>query len=197
MPRGRTPRGRSRGYVSGSLTANLPSISAKDSMVWPSSTGSSAVNPDRRRVADVQTRRRSRVTGRGSCLLRGGPRQALHVRARRPGDELSALDAARPRRSAVGGQSGVGARGHRHPAGVDATDGQLRPTSGGRRGGAPVAQAMVRALSAGNSRPLVAMARRLAPQTAEILAQHLAAGPPASPQTITPAQARERLAVHA
>ncbi len=49
----------------------------------------------------------------------------------------------------------------------------------------PVAQAMVRALSARNSRPMVAMARRLAPQTAEILAQHLAAGPPASPQTIT------------
>jgi hypothetical protein len=61
----------------------------------------------------------------------------------------------------------------------------------------PVAQAMVRAMSAGNSRPMVAMARQLAPQTAEILAQHLTAGPPASPQTVTPAEARERLAVYA
>jgi hypothetical protein len=41
------------------------------------------------------------------------------------------------------------------------------------------------------------MARRLAPQTAEILAQHLTAGPPAALQTVTPAEARERLAVHA
>jgi hypothetical protein len=56
---------------------------------------------------------------------------------------------------------------------------------------------MVRALSTGNGRPLVAMARRLAPQTAEILAQHLTAGPPAALQTVTPAEARERLAVHA
>ena len=61
----------------------------------------------------------------------------------------------------------------------------------------PVALAMVRALSTGNGRPLVAMARRLAPQTAEILAQHLTAGPPAALQTVTPAEARERLAVHA
>lgn len=60
----------------------------------------------------------------------------------------------------------------------------------------PLAAAMVRTLSAGNSRPLVAMARRLVPKTAEILAQHFSAGPPALPQTVTPAEARERLAVH-
>ena len=35
------------------------------------------------------------------------------------------------------------------------------------------------------------------PQTAEILARHLTAGPPAALQTVTPAEARERLAVHA
>jgi hypothetical protein len=56
---------------------------------------------------------------------------------------------------------------------------------------------MVRALSAADHRPMLALARRIAPRTADILAQHLAAGPPASPTTITPAQARERLAVHA
>jgi uncharacterized protein (DUF2236 family) len=61
----------------------------------------------------------------------------------------------------------------------------------------PAAQAMVRAMSAADYRPMLAVARRLVPHTAEILAQHLAAGPPASPTTITPAQARERLAVHA
>ena len=61
----------------------------------------------------------------------------------------------------------------------------------------PAAQAMVRAMSAADYRPMLAVARRLVPHTAEILAQHLAAGPPASPTTITPAKARERLAVHA
>ncbi len=61
----------------------------------------------------------------------------------------------------------------------------------------PVAQAMVRAMSAGNSRPLLAAARHLVPHTADILAQHLSAGPPVSATTITPAEARERLAVHA
>ena len=54
---------------------------------------------------------------------------------------------------------------------------------------ARVAQAMVRPLSAGNSRPLLAMARRLVPQTAEVLAQHLTAGPRALRPTITPAEA--------
>jgi uncharacterized protein (DUF2236 family) len=61
----------------------------------------------------------------------------------------------------------------------------------------PAAAALVRAFSANNSRPLVAAARLLVPHTAEVLAQHLAAGPPALLQTVTPAQARERLAVHA
>jgi len=61
----------------------------------------------------------------------------------------------------------------------------------------PAAQAMVRAMSAADYRPMLAVARRLVPHTAEILAQHLAAGPPASQTTITPAQARERLAAHA
>jgi uncharacterized protein (DUF2236 family) len=62
---------------------------------------------------------------------------------------------------------------------------------------APVAQAMVRAMSANNSRPLVTMARRLVPQTAEVLAQHLTAGPPVLLHTITPAEARERMPAHA
>lgn len=61
----------------------------------------------------------------------------------------------------------------------------------------PVATAMVRAMSAGNSRPLLAAERRLVPHTADVLAQHLTAGPPASPKTITAAEARQRLAVHA
>jgi hypothetical protein len=61
----------------------------------------------------------------------------------------------------------------------------------------PVARAFVRALSANNSRPMLAMARTLVPETAEVLAQHLTADPPASRCTITPAEARERLAAHA
>jgi hypothetical protein len=60
-----------------------------------------------------------------------------------------------------------------------------------------VARALVRALSANNSRPMLAMARRLVPETAEVLAHHLTAGPPAMRCTITPAEARERLAAHA
>jgi uncharacterized protein (DUF2236 family) len=61
----------------------------------------------------------------------------------------------------------------------------------------PIARAWVRALSANNFRPMLAVARRIAPETAEVLAQHLAAGPPARLSTITPAEARERLAAHA
>ena len=45
--------------------------------------------------------------------------------------------------------------------------------------------------------PLVAMARRLVPHTAEVLAAHLSAGPPKLRQTVTVAEARERMAVHA
>jgi uncharacterized protein (DUF2236 family) len=57
----------------------------------------------------------------------------------------------------------------------------------------PVARAMVRALSAGESRPLLAAARTLVPHTAAVLAEHLNAGPPAEARTVTPAEARERL----
>jgi uncharacterized protein (DUF2236 family) len=56
----------------------------------------------------------------------------------------------------------------------------------------PLAWALVRAISANNSRPMLAMARTLVPETAEVLAQHLTAGPPALPYTVTPAEARER-----
>jgi uncharacterized protein (DUF2236 family) len=61
----------------------------------------------------------------------------------------------------------------------------------------PLARALVRALSANNSRPMLGMARALVPETAEVLAQHLTAGPPALRRTTTPAEARERLAAHA
>jgi hypothetical protein len=61
----------------------------------------------------------------------------------------------------------------------------------------PVARALVRALSANNSRPMLAMARGLVPETAEVLAQHLTAGPPTRPRTVTPGEARERLTAHA
>jgi hypothetical protein len=61
----------------------------------------------------------------------------------------------------------------------------------------PVARAWVKALSANNFRPMLAVARQIAPETAEVLAQHLSAGPPERRTTTTPAEARERLAVHA
>ena len=61
---------------------------------------------------------------------------------------------------------------------------------------APVARALVRALSANNSRPMLAMARGLVPETAEVMAQHLTAGEPALRCTVTPAEARERLTAH-
>jgi uncharacterized protein (DUF2236 family) len=61
----------------------------------------------------------------------------------------------------------------------------------------PIARAWVKALSTNNFRPMVAVARHIAPETADVLAQHLTAGSPAHRQTITPAQARERLAAHA
>jgi hypothetical protein len=61
----------------------------------------------------------------------------------------------------------------------------------------PMAHAAVRAMSAGDSWMLVSAARRLVPHTAEVLARHLAAGEPAVARTVTPAEARERLAVHA
>ena len=61
----------------------------------------------------------------------------------------------------------------------------------------PMARAAVRAMSAGDSRMLVSAGRRLVPHTAEVLARHLSAGEPAVAGTVTPAEARERLAVHA
>jgi uncharacterized protein (DUF2236 family) len=61
----------------------------------------------------------------------------------------------------------------------------------------PIARAWVRALSANNFRPMLAVARRVAPETAEVLTRHLTATPPARLSTITPAEACERLAAHA
>ncbi|MCW2686927.1 MAG: hypothetical protein JWR37_1817 [Mycobacterium sp.] len=61
----------------------------------------------------------------------------------------------------------------------------------------PAARTLVRGLTAANSRGLVTMAHRLVPQTAEVLAEHLGAGPPALRRTVTPAEAREGLAVQA
>ena len=61
----------------------------------------------------------------------------------------------------------------------------------------PMARVAVRAMSAGDSRLLVSAGRRLVPHTAEVLARHLAAGEPALARTVTPAEARERLAVNA
>ena len=61
----------------------------------------------------------------------------------------------------------------------------------------PIARAWVQALSANNFRPMLAVARRIAPETAEVLASALTAGPPAQRRTVTPAEARERLAAHA
>jgi len=62
---------------------------------------------------------------------------------------------------------------------------------------APIARAWVRALSINNFRPMLAVARRIAPETADVLALHLTAAAPARQATITPAEARERLAAHA
>ena len=58
----------------------------------------------------------------------------------------------------------------------------------------PAARAVVRGMSMNDSRPMLAVARRLVPHTAKVFAQHLAAGTPASPHTVTPAEAREALA---
>ena len=61
----------------------------------------------------------------------------------------------------------------------------------------PLARAWVRALSVNDFRLMLAVARRIAPETADILAQHLTAAPPARHTTVTPAEARERMAAHA
>jgi len=39
---------------------------------------------------------------------------------------------------------------------------------------------------------MLALARRLVPHTAEVLASHLSAPPPIDQRTVTPAQSRER-----
>ena len=59
----------------------------------------------------------------------------------------------------------------------------------------PAARAFVRGLMLADSRPMVALARRLVPHTARVLAQHLAAPPPVELRTVTPAEAREQLAL--
>ena len=46
-------------------------------------------------------------------------------------------------------------------------------------------------MSADNSRLMLAMSRRLVPETAKVFAQHLTAGQPADPRTVSPAQVRE------
>ena len=58
----------------------------------------------------------------------------------------------------------------------------------------PVARAMVRALSARDSRPLLAASKQLVPYTAAVLAKHLESGVPASRRTVTPSEVRERQA---
>ncbi|EKF24288.1 hypothetical protein C731_1664 [Mycolicibacterium hassiacum DSM 44199] len=61
----------------------------------------------------------------------------------------------------------------------------------------PAARALVKALSVRNFGPAVAVARYIAPTTAEVLAAHLRADPPAQRRTVTPAEVRERLPVRA
>jgi uncharacterized protein (DUF2236 family) len=61
----------------------------------------------------------------------------------------------------------------------------------------PMARAAMRAMSVGDSRLLITVGRRLVPRTADVLARHLSAGPPAVERTVTPAEVRDGLAVHA
>ena len=90
----------------------------------------------RRRAADLQARPTSPASRdevrQYFADVRG---TALHVRTRRQGDALPVVHAARPRRAAMGGQPGAGARGHRDPAEMDAAHGQFRPACRGRRRG--------------------------------------------------------------
>jgi hypothetical protein len=58
----------------------------------------------------------------------------------------------------------------------------------------PAARALVRGLMMGDSRPMLGLARRLVPHTAEVLASHLGAPSPTEQRTVTPAQAREHRA---
>jgi uncharacterized protein (DUF2236 family) len=59
----------------------------------------------------------------------------------------------------------------------------------------PAARMLVRGLTLGDSRPMLALARRLVPHTGEVLASHLSAPPPVEQRTVTPAQAREQRAL--
>jgi hypothetical protein len=52
-------------------------------------------------------------------------------------------------------------------------------------------------LSANNFRPMLAVARQIAPETAEVLAVHLTSGAPTQCRIVTPAEVRERMAAHA
>ncbi|MCV7279751.1 DUF2236 domain-containing protein [Mycolicibacterium flavescens] len=61
----------------------------------------------------------------------------------------------------------------------------------------PIARAWIRALSALDRRPMLAVARRIAPATADVLEAHLTSGAPTNAHTVTPAEARERLIAHA
>jgi uncharacterized protein (DUF2236 family) len=87
------------------------------------------------------------------------------------------------------------------PAAIATLPGWMRRTGGFDQpafvdaAAAPAARAFVRGLMLADSRPLVAMARRLVPHTAKVLTAHLAAPPPVEPRTVTPAEAREQLAL--
>jgi uncharacterized protein (DUF2236 family) len=59
----------------------------------------------------------------------------------------------------------------------------------------PAARTFVRGLTLADSTPMLALARRLVPHTAEVLASHLSAPPPAAGRTVTPAQARQQRAL--
>jgi uncharacterized protein (DUF2236 family) len=59
----------------------------------------------------------------------------------------------------------------------------------------PAARTLVRGLMLADSGPMLALARRLVPHTAEVLASHLSAPPPVARRTVSPAQAREQRAL--
>src|ERR1700736_3229315 len=87
------------------------------------------------------------------------------------------------------------------PAAIATLPGWMRRTGGFDQAAfvdaavVPAARAFVRGLMLADSRPMVALARRLVPHTARVLAQHLAAPPPVELRTVTPAEAREQLAL--
>ncbi|HEX7430118.1 MAG TPA: DUF2236 domain-containing protein, partial [Mycobacterium sp.] len=72
---------------------------------------------------------------------------------------------------------------------MGAPHGQLRPAGRGGRGRRARCAGDGAAAVGRQFPPAVAMARRLVPQTAEVLAQHLTAGPRALRPTIAPAEA--------